>query len=58
MVYLSITSENEIRTRSLGVEPEHASILLPAILDVERILQEHARRTAANDSAIMPLRAI
>lgn len=44
IVYLSIASSEEIRSCAMGVEPEHAAILLPALEDMVHILREHAAR--------------
>lgn len=56
MVYLSITASNEVRCCSIGVEPEHALVMLPTAEEIAAILRGHALAPRAATRA--PLRAI
>lgn len=42
MVFLSITASNEVRACSIGVEPEHALVMLPTVEEVAQIMRGHA----------------
>lgn len=42
MVFFSITSSNQVRACSIGIEPEHALVMLPTVEEVAHIMREHA----------------
>lgn len=56
MVFLSITASNEVRACSIGIEPEHALVMLPTVEQVAEIMRGHAIQRQGAGCAVHSIR--